>query len=139
MSKEKTNYYKKIMEEAEEANTPSSNTKETAKKELDSLFQNPIYENKGFDNFLQHEEFRLRKKDAESERLLREKNANRAFIFSALWTLCIAVIVFVKGFSPKFNLTEAEFIATIGTLSITILTYYMVVVRHLFNKGGSST
>lgn len=140
MSGEQPQDIKAIIEQAEASSASASVeiNDDSAQRELEILFENPIYKDKGFTNFLQHEEFRLRKQDAELERKLRKDNANRAFAFSAIWAICIAVIVFIKGFKKDFNLSETEYIATIGTLSVTILTYYLVVVRHLFYRGGSN-
>lgn len=126
-----------IVKQAKEQNQLDPSDQE-ALQEAEELFQSNIYANKDFAKFLQHEEFRLKKQDAESERNLREKNANRAFTFSAIWACCILVLVFVNGFYPKFALTETEYITTIGTLSVTILAYYGVVVRHLFYKASNT-
>ncbi|RJE71877.1 hypothetical protein [Reichenbachiella sp. MSK19-1] len=83
-------------------------------------------------DWITHETFRLNKKDKESERDLRRKNANRSFWFSLGWAAFIGAFIVVKGFYETFHFSETEYLATIGTLSITILTYYLVVVKSLF-------
>ena len=88
------------------------------------------------DDWLKHEAFRLEKKDKESERDLRRKNANRSFWFSLGWASFIGLFIGVKGFYKDFQFTQTEYLATIGTLSITILTYYLVVVRSIFPNGS---
>lgn len=91
-----------------------------------------------FEEYLRHEEFIIRKLNNQSERKLREENANKAFNFSLGWAGFIGIVVIMKScFSWIFKMTEAEYLATIGTLSITILTYYLVVIRYLFYKRGN--
>lgn len=92
-----------------------------------------------FDEYMRHEEFIIRKLNNQSERKLREENANKAFNFSLGWAGFIGFIILMKSFFPsKFVMTEAEYLATIGTLSITILTYYLVVIRYLFYKKNNN-
>lgn len=101
-------------------------------KEENLLFKGPLSD---IDSWIKHEEFRLKKVNEDSERELREDNAKKAFIFSSSWAFLIAVVIMCKSFfSEKFIMSENEYIATIGTLSITILTYYLVVIRSLFSK-----
>lgn len=84
------------------------------------------------DDWIRYEAFRLEKRDKESERDLRRKNANRSFWFSLGWASFIGIFIAIKGFYKDFSFSETEYLSTIGTLSITILTYYLVVVKSLF-------
>ena len=88
------------------------------------------------DTWLKHEEFRLKKLNSDSERTLREKNAKLAFRFSSLWAIFIALIILFKGFKYKlFELTETEFIFIIGSLTASIFTFYLLVVKYLFYRN----
>ena len=96
------------------------------------LFQGKLND---LDVWLKHEHFRLRRSNEDSERKLREENARKAFIFSSCWAALIALIIIAKAVFPcYFVMSENEYIATIGTLSITILTYYLLVVKFLFTR-----
>jgi hypothetical protein len=87
------------------------------------------------DTWLKHEEFRLKKINSDSERILREKNAKLAFSFSASWAVFIAIIILFKGFMFKsFKLTETEFIFIIGSLTASIFTFYLLVIKYLFYR-----
>lgn len=88
------------------------------------------------DNWIKHEEFRLRKANSDSERKLREKNAKLAFRFSSIWAVFIGVIILLKGFEGQtsFVLTETEFIFIIGSLTASIFTFYLLVLKYLFYR-----
>ncbi len=109
--------------------------KEAEEKEL---FLFPKIQIENIKDWLDHEHFRLKKRNEESERALREDNAKKAFWFSVGWAIFIAFVVLIKLVWSEACLNETEYIATITTLSVTILTYYMVVVRHLFHKGANN-
>lgn len=84
---------------------------------------------------LKFEEFKLKKDNEDSERKLREDNAKLAFKFSAVWAGFIAFIIFSHAVFPSFKLTETEFLTVIGTLTASILIYYLYVVKYLFYRG----
>ncbi len=108
---------------------------ENSKQEQDGLFSGKL---ETLSDWITHETFRLNKKDKESERDLRRTNANRSFWFSFGWASFIGVFIVIKGFYKEFYFSETEYLATIGTLSVTILTYYLVVVKSLFPNNNSS-
>lgn len=91
---------------------------------------------KNFTEYLQHEEFIIKKLDKQSERILREKNAKLAFQFSSIWAVFIAMVIILKGFGNWywlcFELSQTEFLFIIGTLTTSIFTFYTLVLRYLF-------
>ena len=94
--------------------------------------------NLSFQEYLQHEEFIVKKLDKQSERILREKNAKLAFRFSSIWAVFIASIIILKGFGSRdiicFELSQAEFLFVIGSLTTSIFTFYLLVLKYLFDK-----
>lgn len=114
-----------------EDNSNVSDDKSLAEEKY--LFQGKL---NNVDAWLKHEQFRLRRSNEDSERKLREENASKAFKFSSCWAVLIALIIICRAVFPTyFVMSENEYIATIGTLSITILTYYLLVVKFLFTKN----
>lgn len=113
-------------------------TQDNSTKEQQTLFQGNLDK---LDDWIKYEEFRLEKRDKESERDLRRKNAHRSFWFSLGWASFIGIFITIKGFHKSFSFSETEYLATIGTLSVTILTYYLVVVKSLFpnSKGDDKS
>jgi len=110
---------------------PDKNTSSTnnTNQEQDSLFSGKL---NNIDVFVKHEEVLIKKKDRREERELRRINANRAYYFSLGWAIFIAFIVMSNSFSGYFNLSKGEYYFTLGSLTITILTYYLTVIRSLF-------
>jgi len=119
-------------------------------KEQDELFKGDLSD---FEVWLKHEEFRLRKKDRESERNLREENAKKAYSFSQVWAVFIGSMIVCKGFLSDlcieiemfnrvlkveniFKLETAEFLFIIGTLTGSIFAFYVFVLRYLFYRQG---
>jgi len=92
------------------------------------------------DEWIKHEEFRLKKKDMDSERTLREENARKTFIFSICWVVFIVFVICVYGFNKytSFSLSEKEFMFIIGTMTTTILTFYTIVLKFLFGNTKSN-
>jgi len=112
----------------------SDNLDQQSLQEKDSLFKGPLND---VESWIKHEEFRLKKLNQDSERELREDNAKKAFRFSSIWAGLIGFIILARSFFPTFFvMNENEYMATIGTLSITILTYYLVVIKYLFSRKG---
>ncbi|NVJ45606.1 MAG: hypothetical protein HWE07_00720 [Cytophagia bacterium] len=109
--------------------TAESKVDNQAEEEKKELFSGSL---DNIEDWLKHEHFRLEKKDKDSERDLRKKNANRSFWFSVCWALFIGSVIMFKGFCSNFKFSETEYITTIGTLSVTILTYYLTVVKSIF-------
>lgn len=88
------------------------------------------------DIFLKIERFKLKKQNEDSERKLREKNAKLAYKFSKNWAIFIGCLIIVYGFIPRtcFKLSQTEFLFVIGTLTASILTYYLLVIKYLFYR-----
>ena len=86
------------------------------------------------DDWITHEEFRLKQKNQESERGLREINADRAFHFSKFWAMFIGLIIILFGFKSctNFNLSEPAFLLILGSLTASIFTFYLLVLKYLF-------
>lgn len=90
------------------------------------------------------EELKQKTLNSESERKLREKNANLAFYFSAIWAFFIGVFVLLHGLkciriptlfyvhNIDFTMTQTEFIFVCGTLTTSILIFYLTVIKNLF-------
>lgn len=106
-----------------------------SKKEEEILF-NYNGELKDIDVWLKHEEFRLKKANDDSERTLRERNAERAYWFSAIWAIFIGILILLHAMFKYFTLTQTEFIVVIGTLTASILTYYLLVIKYLFYRNN---
>ncbi|WFB67015.1 hypothetical protein [Chryseobacterium sp. WX] len=113
-------------------------------------------------NFIKHEELRLKIrefnlkkktqlkeshskfKDKKNERKLRKENAKKAFWFSSIWAVFIAFFILLHGFKGfkiplifktiylEFKITEAEFMFVCGTLTASILIFYLTVIKNLF-------
>lgn len=98
------------------------------------------YEAQRSDIWIKHEEFRLKKANSDSERELREKNAKLAFEFAKHWAIFIGLFILLHGFnnaticifSLSFNITETEFMFVCGTLTASILIFYLTVIKNLF-------
>lgn len=80
-------------------------------------------------------------RDRASERNLRRKHSDRSFKFSIGWAIFIALLILLKGFGKflHFELSSTEFLTVIGSLTATILTYYMIVLNYLFPKQKDKT
>lgn len=102
-----------------------------SKKENDYLFKGDLSD---LNSWLVHEEFRLKKKNQKSERKLREDNAKKAFYFSIGWAVFIAVFILLHSFEQVnyFKITSTEFMFVCGTLTTSILIFYLTVIRNLF-------
>lgn len=113
-------------------------------KEEEDLFDEKNL--KTVEDFIKHGDFVLRRLDKESERRdkkserkLREKNAKLAFKFSAVWAVFIGIIILVKGignFCGSTFLSQTEFLFVIGSLTTSIFTFYLLVLKYLFDKRG---
>lgn len=101
-----------------------------------SIEQNELFggDLSDINEWIMHEEFRLKKKREDSERTLREENAKKAFWFSSIWALFICVFIMFHGFEQinYFKVKETEFMFVCGTLTTSILIFYLTVIRNLF-------
>jgi hypothetical protein len=115
-------------------NWSETNTSTSSNIEQKALFGGDL---SNIDEWIRHEEFRLKKKNDNSERKLREKNAKSALWFSAIWAIFIAVVILLHGFGKCFSffeMTQTEFLFIIGTLTTSIFTFYTLVLKYLFYR-----
>lgn len=132
--------------------------KEKSRQEQMKFFSGDLAD---IEAFLKHEEtrlkfleFKLRKKtliaeadstykDRKNERKLRKENAKKAFWFSAIWAFFIGFFILIHGFKSiklpllpevhyTFSISETEFIFVCGTLTASILIFYLTVIKNLF-------
>jgi|GEM_PF-1349093 len=112
------------------------------------------------DNKLKFLEFKLKKKtllretyssfkDRKNERRLRKENAKKAFWFSSIWAVFIAIFIIIHGlksftlpvfpyFEFEFSVNQTEFMFVCGTLTASVLIFYLTVIKNLFpNKPES--
>jgi hypothetical protein len=113
-----------------------SNTTTTSTTNASSIEQNELFggDLSNIDEWIRHEEFRLKKKKEDSERNLREENAKKAFWFSSIWAIFIGIFILLHGFEQinYFRIKETEFMFVCGTLTTSILIFYLTVIRNLF-------
>ncbi|WMC06282.1 hypothetical protein [Elizabethkingia anophelis] len=130
-----------------------------SRKENATLFGGDL---KDIEAYLKHEEIRLKflefklkkktrikedkstYKDKRNERKLRKENAKKAFWFSCIWAIFIAIFIILHAvktvklpflfstFEFTFVLKETEFIFVCGTLTASILIFYLTVIKNLF-------
>jgi hypothetical protein len=113
-----------------------SNASTTSTSTASSIEQNELFDGdlSNIDEWIRHEEFRLKKKKEDSERTLREENAKKAFLFSSIWATFICVFIMLHGYEQVnyFKIKETEFMFVCGTLTTSILIFYLTVIRNLF-------
>lgn len=109
----------------------TTTTSNTSSIEQNDLFGGDL---SNIDEWIRHEEFRLKKKKEDSERKLREENAKKAFWFSCAWTTFVGFFIMFHGFEQVnyFKIKETEFMFVCGTLTTSILIFYLTVIRNLF-------
>ncbi|OEJ98739.1 hypothetical protein A8C32_05955 [Flavivirga aquatica] len=115
----------------EEINIDINDVDNKSQKERNEFFSGNM---DNIDIFLKHEEFKLKKANSDSERGLRERNAALAFKFSSIWALFIGLIILLKGFDffTCYELSQTEFLFVIGSLTTSIFTFYLLVIKYLF-------
>lgn len=109
----------------------TTTTSSTSSIEQNELFGGDL---SNIDEWIRHEEFRLKKKKEDSERKLREENAKKAFWFSSIWATFVGVFIMFHGLEQVnyFKIKETEFMFVCGTLTTSILIFYLTVIRNLF-------
>ena len=108
-------------------------TDEDSEKEFGKFWDENQIDN--LDDWLKHKRFLIEQANENSERQLRRENAKKAYGFSWKWAVFIVLIVIFKGFNLfDFKMTESEYLATIGVLTITVFTYYTLVLKYLFYR-----
>lgn len=96
-------------------------------------------------DWLQYQKFVSERKDANQRREdlandsdLKSEHAVKAFRFTYVWFVVIIAIISFKGYAKftGFELSESEFLMTIGTLTTSIFAFYIIVLKYLFNPGS---
>ena len=105
--------------------------------ENDFLFNTPLSD---VDAFIKLEELKIKSKlktekikTLRNDRKLRKNNANKTFCFAISWAGFVAL--FITFYSFKwfgFNISETVFMFVCGTLTTSILIFYLTVIRNLF-------
>ena len=127
----------------------SSILKDKAKKiteveELKEREENELFTGHlgNLNDWLQYQKFVSERKDANQRRKdlakdseLKSEHAIKAFSFTKIWFVVIIAIIILKGYSKisLFELSESEFLMTIGTLTTSIFAFYIIVLKYLFN------
>lgn len=112
----------------------TNNVKDEAEKEENLM---KPYDPKTHSEYLELKRFEIEQANETSERELREKNAKKAFEFSASWGIFIGLIIILHGFGKCFDffeLTQTEFLFIIGTLTTSIFAFYTLVLKYLFYR-----
>lgn len=129
MSNSYENYFK---------NSTETNSSNTASENAESkqLFTGSM---DNIDTWVKFHKLLIEKENQESERDLRKENAKKAFWFSAIWATFIGIFILFHGFIDKsrFRINETEFMFVCGTLTASILIFYLTVIKNLFpNRDG---
>ena len=74
----------------------------------------------------------LQKKHSGQDIELRQKHAKKVSIFSLCWCSFIVLIILMKAFCPAFKINQTEFLFVCGTLTTSILAFYLVIIKNLF-------
>lgn len=100
------------------------------------LFTGPMDD---IDTWVKFHKLLIEKENQESERDLRRENAKKAFYFASIWAVFIGVFIFSHGLEEviKFTVTETEFMFVCGTLTASILVFYLTVIKNLFPNRDS--
>jgi hypothetical protein len=117
MDNELVNKLKADIETASEI--PDSNTK----SERRSLYQDQ-YDKATLDNFLSNQE-------------ARKKYSYRIFLITSGWLISVVSILLLAGFK-KIVLSDSVLIALLGTTTVNVLGFFLIVIQYLFNKDKST-
>lgn len=116
-------------------------TPQLKEKEENELFTGQLG---NLNDWLQYQKFVSERKDANQRRKdlakdseLKSEHAVKAFRFTKVWFVVIIAIILFKGYTKftHFELSESEFLMTIGTLTTSIFAFYVIVLKYLFNTG----
>lgn len=116
--------------------------KELKEREENELFKGHLG---NLNDWLQYQKFVSERKDANQKRkdlakdsVLKSEHAIKAFSFTKIWFIVIIAIIALRGYTKftLFELTESEFLMTIGTLTTSIFAFYIIVLKYLFNPSS---
>ncbi len=129
------NNYEDYFKTSTESNATISSSENQESKQLFTGSMDNI------DTWVKFHKLLIEKENQESERALRKENAKKAFWFSAIWAIFIAVFILLHAFSnfDFFKITQTEFIFVCGTLTTSILIFYLTVIKNLFPNRDSSS
>lgn len=103
------------------------------------------YDPKTHLEYIALEKLKIRQENEKLERDLRKENARKAYKFSKIWGIFIALLILLHGFGKCydfFEITQTEFLFIIGTLTTGIFTFFTLVLKYLFyrkpNKNSTS-
>ena len=132
MARKNAKAKKESLQYFQNAAYPIASQDDTYENEKNTYFSGDLSK---LEDWIKHENFDLDRIDREKDRTLKDTHASKAYKFSIAWAIFIALVVTAKATCNHFNLDTTEYVATIGTLTITILTYYMVVIKSIFPNG----
>ena len=111
----------------------STNTSTDSRKENEESKQLFTGDMNNIDTWEKFQKLLIDKENQESERDLRKENAKKAFWFSVVWAVFICIFILLYGFKLfGFNISETSFMFVCGTLTTSILIFYLTVIRNLF-------
>lgn len=111
----------------------ATNTSTDSTKENDESRRLFTGEMNNIDTWEKFQKLLIDKENQESERNLRKENAKKAFWFSVVWAGFICVFILLYGFKLfGFTISETSFMFVCGTLTTSILIFYLTVIRNLF-------
>lgn len=123
MSNSYEKYFKTTTENSGNGTKENEESKQLFTGEMDNI-----------DTWEKFHKLLIEKENQESERSLRKENAKKAFWFSSIWAVFIAVFILLHSFEQVnyFKITSTEFMFVCGTLTTSILVFYLTVIRNLF-------
>ncbi|MES9903676.1 MAG: hypothetical protein ABW168_13505, partial [Sedimenticola sp.] len=87
--------------------------------------------------FYQVEALKQELKEAQDTRELRLGYAGRIFWLVCAWLVCVAIAVFMSGFSLwNFNLSDKVLITFITSTTINVVGLFVVVAKWMFPNGN---
>jgi len=67
----------------------------------------------------------------------RKKYSHRIFIITSGWLISVILILILQGLKI-FSLSDSVLIALLGTTTINVLGFFVIVIQYLFNKNKST-
>lgn len=101
----------------------SSSTPDAVTKASKSIYQDQ-YDAATVENFIQNQ-------------IARQKYSHRIFLITCYWLSAVLLILILSGFKV-LNLPTSVLLALIGTTTINVLGFFVIVIQYLFNKEKST-
>ena len=129
--------YEEYFKASKEKELPLVEAEVSENEESKYLFTGPMDD---IDTWVKFHKLLIEKENQESERELRRENAKKAFYFACVWAIFIGFFIFLHGLDEmiNFNISETEFIFVCGTLTASILVFYLTVIKNLFPSPKSN-